>query len=124
MTNPPGGNGAHTDPAATWRESSACYAYIREVEIFRSVWIAKPDEPFNFGRDVAKKICIGQCLVRTECLIDALADPESQGIRAGFDFDGGLVKAGDRRKIIKEFGLTPRVSERTQKKLSAAELAE
>lgn len=96
-----------TNMKKRWRERSACYKLVEAEPIFQTAWLVKDD----VGASQAKALC-AECPVRLDCLVDALGDPEAQGLRAGFYFDSGVVSRQDARAIMNEVGIRPFTAQR------------
>jgi hypothetical protein len=77
-----------------WRDDAACEKARFENPLLDVAWI---DEESQFKKE-ATKICLS-CKVRLVCLQDALDDPEAQGIRGGYEFDGGKLPVAQAREI-------------------------
>lgn len=99
-----------------WRDEAACSRAIAEDPSLKNAWI-KEIEPYEEyeelsdeikldidNMDRAKKIC-QTCSVRLECAINAVNDDLAQGIRAGAEFDVGLLLTADARMLAKELGV-------------------
>jgi hypothetical protein len=82
-----------------WREQAACDEPAREPAM-AGAWIADGWHPLE---QEAKKICT-TCPVRQQCLKDAVADPDSEGVRGGFKFVGGRILREDVEKASRVLG--------------------
>lgn len=98
-----------------WREDAACLEIVQvEPEMDGAwdnvdvgTWKSYASEPHSKA-EVSKNICFG-CLVRENCLRDALSDNEAEGIRAGYRFEDGRVSRRDARNIFNEWGLRAKI---------------
>lgn len=96
-----------TNVKADWRGRAACKNLPPEVA---EAYINEKSP----GADEAKKKC-AMCLVRKDCLTEAVEDPDAQGMRGGFFFDGGRVTLDDAPTIRKTFHLDPRMRQRPRR---------
>lgn len=83
----------------TWRNSSACSTEVEKKPYMAGAW----DGPNEDGErhayeEDAKRTCLS-CKVRVNCLQNALSDEEAQGVRGGYEFDGGNVPVAVAREI-------------------------
>lgn len=97
-----------TDMNAEWRRKAICDEVAAEDPVLGLSWMIRG----GTGSKEAKRFCKTQCPVRTECLIDALTDPASEGLRAGFFFEAGVVRKQDARDIADEYGVVARTSQK------------
>lgn len=81
----------------TWRDEAACGTPPEGME---TAWI---DEAHP-SKEIAEEIC-DSCPVRKLCLLDAVKDTRSQGLRAGMWFDTGRLWRKDRQKLLVDFGI-------------------
>lgn len=91
-----------------WRDESECYWRAKKDAFLESAWV---DEEHPL-KSAAKQICLS-CPVRLLCLQDALDDEEAQGIRGGYEFDGGTVPVAVAREIRDTLGLRIRAHQST-----------
>lgn len=113
---------SHRKPSKTqfsdlWREDAACLKSAQLEPTLQTAWDnidvgweqdSVPDEM----ADVAKTIC-SACPVRKKCLVDAISDNESEGIRGGFRFEQGNVSKEDARLIWSEYSLRVKVRKKS-----------
>lgn len=94
------------DLFAPWRDDAPCASLPEQNEILIGAWDGPNEDgdqsPFT---DYAVSVCVSQCKVRIECLASALRNPEAQGIRGGYIFDGGTVPVAKAREIRDTLGL-------------------
>lgn len=105
-----------------WRKDAACYWVSQDSPGMESAWLEEEGEAFNFARMICE-----DCPVRRACLMDAVRDPASEGLRGGYFFTAGGVRGGDLHRIREEFGVRARVRNKTptakQRHVSAYERA-
>lgn len=101
-----------SDPTANWRDKSLCDSVIINHPQMGSSWINEEDS--NIAE--AKKVC-AKCPVRAMCLIDALQDSQSEGLRAGYYFSNGTLSKEDLRQLW----LNDRLRGRTRRKTNEDE---
>jgi len=109
---------SHRKPSKTdfqddWRVDALCPVAVQSEPSLMTAWdniFEGWDVPYGVDpqENIAREICAG-CPVRRDCLIDAIQDNESEGLRAGFRFNQGNVSKEDARVIFKEFSLRARV---------------
>lgn len=85
-------------PSKTWEEEADCAVAAKTIPMINTAWDSTTD-PMS---PQAIEIC-ESCPVRELCLIDAVRDPMSQGIRGGFMFSMGRIHFKDEKRIKKLF---------------------
>lgn len=99
------------EPSAEWRERAECNTHTQVAEIMSNAWI----EEQHFAAETARDICVNDCPVRDSCLIAAIADPESYGLRAGYFFKNGGLTRADSNAVRAEMGVIVRVRQKSRK---------
>lgn len=99
----------------SWRDEAACRAIVAVEPEMATAW-DNIDHDDHYEPDpqeaIARQACFS-CPVREKCLREAIADPESEGIRGGYRFHMGSVDNRDALKIKREFNLKVKVLRRT-----------
>jgi hypothetical protein len=100
---------APEDATLSWREEAKCHEAVRTMPSLLGAWTTErtPDTA------LAREVC-SDCSVRYQCVMAALADPEAEGIRAGYAFEGGALESRDRAALAEEFGLESRLRRPTR----------
>lgn len=99
-----------TDTLADWRNKAACAKAVEEQPLLLGAW----DTEDNIMVKQAKAYCVNKCKVRMQCLADAMADPNSYGLRGGYFFDHGAVNTTDWREMGKSLGIQARKRQKTR----------
>ena len=110
---------SHRKPSKTdfkdeWKIDALCPVAVQSEPSLITAWdnILVDFDEARYEPDpqasVAKAICSG-CPSRRECLVDAIADNEAEGLRAGYRFNQGTVDKYDARAIFSEYSLRARV---------------
>lgn len=90
-----------------WRRKAECADKSVKVPPMMGAWDGPNEDgerhPMHYA---AREICLTGCPVQLECLKDAVQDPEAQGLRGGYEFDGGKVPVGVAREIALTHGIT------------------
>lgn len=92
---------------AEWRNKASCGTIIDVDLTFALAWIIRE----NPNAKRAKSIC-DACPVKVQCLKDAIADPNSFGLRGGYFFENGVVRRPAAREILEKYGLEARTSQK------------
>lgn len=83
-----------------WRDDALCAQTIKSKPYMLGAWDGpnedKVSHPYS---DQAAKVCVSGCPVRDICLQRALDNPKAQGIRGGYEFDGGRLPVAKAREI-------------------------
>jgi hypothetical protein len=87
------------DLEGPWRARAKCYKERNNIDLLRA-FVDDNEDDFS---EYCRKLCIEACPVRKLCLMDALADPEAEGIRAGYHFYQGRVSKDDRDAMLQRF---------------------
>lgn len=87
----------------SWRPDAACAWAIADNRDLAAAWDSE-DHTYAF---IARTICM-TCPVRRECILDAVRDPEAEGLRGGIMFTSGGVSTMDGAMIRREFGVRAR----------------
>lgn len=104
---------------AEWRSKARC-AEMTEVEpALANSW----DDEDRVGSYTARRAC-RRCPVATQCLFDAIIDPESNGWRGGYFFVNGTLSAEDNRRLQGEYGIKARPRQRRRAVQPEEELVE
>lgn len=91
---------------AGWRRSAACRTVLEDKPYLLGAWDGPNEDGVRHAySDNAKEICEEECPVARLCLASALNNPRAQGLRAGYEFDGGRVPVAKAREIQNELGL-------------------
>lgn len=91
--------GTPGDLYAEWRDDSRCEDIIQKKPYMRGAWDGPNEDGVSHPYyEQAEKECL-KCPARLFCLQDALLDPEAQGIRGGYTFDGGRLPVAKAREI-------------------------
>lgn len=94
------------DLFAPWRDDALCAAIPEKEPALIGAWDGPNEDgdssPFSA---YAQSVCISQCTVRLACLASALRNPEAQGLRGGYIFDGGTVPVAKAREIRDTLGM-------------------
>lgn len=89
----------------TWEDNAQCAEVVSTLPHMQNAW----DGERTVTEHVAINICKNQCPVRVECLLDAIADPSSEGVRGGYHFSRGSMLGSEREVLRREFpNLKPR----------------
>jgi hypothetical protein len=97
---------SEADPLAPWRDDAACATPPFGME---NAWVS--DEPELEHK--ARAICSG-CKVAYACLLDAMVDQDSEGIRSGYRFQAGGLPTRDRTRLRNDYGFNGRAARRQQ----------
>lgn len=92
---------------AEWRNKASCAPIINVDITFALAWIIRE----NPNAKRARAIC-DACPVKIQCLKDAIADPNSFGLRGGYFFENGVVRRPAAREIRDKYGLEARTSQK------------
>jgi len=93
-----------SDLNAPWRDEGTCKDNYGNDEFAPDAWVSE----FSISFDQERKAC-RECKVRMECLVDALMDPDSEGLRGGFYFEQGKLSREDARDLWNELKLKAKV---------------
>lgn len=96
-----------------WRKDAACAWLIADAPDMTNAWVEENGENSQYAEMVCE-----DCPVRKACLLDAVRDPESEGLRGGYYFTSGGVSSADGARIRRELGVRVRLR---QKKPSRAQ---
>lgn len=93
---------------ADWRADAKCNHYTETMDFMVNAWI---DSESQF-RSLAKEVCENECPVRDKCVMGAVFNPESYGMRGGFFFEDGALISSERDRLAVEFGVKARLRHR------------
>lgn len=82
-----------------WRGEAACSWMVADNPAMTNAWVDEESEHAIY----AAMIC-STCPVRQQCLAEASQDPDAEGLRGGYFFNGGRVLSSDAAKIRRETG--------------------
>ena len=92
---------------SNWLSGAECAKEVVRRDIMGGAWDGpNEDGDRHVFHKEAKRICRDVCPVREFCLRDAMKDEEAQGLRGGYEFDGGKVPVGIAREIVENFDVT------------------
>lgn len=94
----PNNHGVRERLSEEWRKKALCLARSQNDPALMKIWVDQNSE-FHF---IAEEVC-DVCPVREACIMDALKDPRSEGIRGGVYFYSGKVDAEGQKKIREKF---------------------
>lgn len=103
-----------------WRSDAACLKESAEIPEMGGAWDS-PGHPYFAD---AQLICEVMCKVRQFCGRDAIEDPDSVGLRAGFMFTDGKVDRSDAKHLAKALGLPVESIPKKNKKTRTDEIEE
>ena len=91
---------------SAWRDEAECALVVEIKPYMQGAWDGPNEEDIRHPySDQAQEICQTECAMRLMCLKTALTNPEAQGLRGGYEFDGGTVPVADAREIVQEHNL-------------------
>lgn len=98
----------HDSVHAEWRDEARCKVEIDNYPDLLGAWDGPNEDGVSHPlAEIAAEICVKKCAVREQCLRAALSNPEAQGTRGGYTFDGGKVPVAIAREIRDTMDLQP-----------------
>lgn len=104
-----------TDVWAGWRDEAACAS--KSPLSLEAEWVGGAGSSLERAID----ICDNQCPVARQCLEDAAADPQAEGVRGGILFVGGRVTRPEAGKALRKHGIVLKVRSQSRKKPDTVE---